>query len=221
MFFDNLSDVPQLSKNSGCSIFAVSNSEELPLKNAIIIEHSKNKVSIGIEQIREALEHVSGKQKTDQFILIKEAERMTEQASNAFLKNLEEPKENYHFVLQTETPFRIIPTILSRANLYILRKKDPLNSGVDAAPEIKDLAKKMIVASGKDYVELAENIAKKKDNTREYALNVLSVAIEMCYKSYFKTKNQQFLKKLPKLLKAYDSIAANGHIKLHLVADML
>lgn len=221
MFFDNLGDALELSKNSGCTIFAVPNNAELPLKNAIIVEHAKNKASISIEQIREAIGYVSGKQKTDQFILIKEAERMTEQASNAFLKNLEEPKENYHFVLQTETPYNILPTILSRANLYILREDDPLNSAIDATPEIKELAKKIIISQGKDYVELAEAISKKKDGAREYTLNILGIAIEMCYKSYFKTKNQQFLKKLPKLLKAYDSIAANGHIKLHLVADML
>ena len=115
MFFDNLGDALGLSKNSGCTIFAVPNNAELPLKNAIIVEHAKNKTSISIEQIREAIGYVSGKQKTDQFILIKEAERMTEQASNAFLKNLEEPKENYHFVLQT----------LSFYLLFLVLKQSP------------------------------------------------------------------------------------------------
>ena len=79
----------------------------------------------------------------------------------------------------------------------------------------------MIIAKDKDYVAIMNEIAKKKDNTRELALQVLSSAIEMSYKSYFKTGNQLFLKKIPNLVTTYENIAANGNIKLHLVADML
>jgi hypothetical protein len=50
---------------------------------------------------------------------------------------------------------------------------------------------------------------------------VLGVTIEMLYKSYFKTKNQVFVKKIPKFLEAYSNIEKNGHLKLHLVADLI
>ena len=38
--------------------------------------------------------------------------------------------------------------------------------------------------------------------------------------SYFATKNPAFLKKLPKLLTLHDNLKQNGHIKLHLIADL-
>ena len=46
-------------------------------------------------------------------------------------------------------------------------------------------------------------------------------AIELAYKTYFLTGNTQFLQKLEKLLTISDNIAANGHVKLQLVAGML
>ena len=55
---------------------------------------------------------------------------------------------------------------------------------------------------------------------RAYALLVLATAIEMLYKSYFITGKDVFVKKLPQFLTAYENIDKNGHIKLHLVADL-
>lgn len=48
------------------------------------------------------------------FFLIEEAERMREDAQNHFLKTLEEPPSNTVFVLLTEYPRRLLPTIRSR-----------------------------------------------------------------------------------------------------------
>ena len=85
---------------------------------------------------------------------------------------------------------------------------------------IKDLAKKLMVAKPVELVALAEQITKHKDNVREFALSVVGTAIEMLYKSYYLTSKPVFLKKIPKFLEAYDAINKNGHIKLHLVADL-
>ena len=51
---------------------------------------------------------------------------MNPAAANAFLKNLEEPKENYHYVLQTEKLSRILPTIISRSEVFILKHNNNL-----------------------------------------------------------------------------------------------
>lgn len=48
------------------------------------------------------------------FIVILEADRMNEQAANAFLKTLEEPPPQTLMVLLTEQPSQLLPTILSR-----------------------------------------------------------------------------------------------------------
>lgn len=221
MFFDNLEEIPKIAGKIGCSIFVIPNDAEIKIKNAKIIECEKDKATISVDQIREVIAHVDIKQKTDQFIIIKQADKMNIAAANAFLKNFEEPKENYHYILQTENLSEILPTIRSRSEIFILKKLNVLDEGIDADEKIKTFAKRLIAAKEKDYIDIMTEITKKKDNVREYALQILGTAIEMSYKSYFKTENQIFLKKIPKFIKAYENIKANGHIKLHLVADML
>ena len=219
MFFDNLSEIGGLAAKVHCAIFVVPNSAEINIKNATVVE--KDKTTISIEQIRNVISDTRTKQKTARYIVIKQAEKMTLEACNAFLKSLEEPNENYHYILQTENLSSVIPTIRSRAEIFILRTKNPLDAAPASSEEIKTLAKRMLIAKDKDYVGIMNDIAKKKDNVREVALEVISTAIEISYKSYFKTNNQMFLKKIPKLVKTYENISANGNIKLHLVADML
>ena len=219
MFFDNLSEINELASKVQCAIFVVPNAAEINIKNATVIE--KDKTTISIEQIRNVISDTRTKQKTARYIVIRQAEKMTLEACNAFLKSLEEPNENYHYILQTENLSNIIPTIRSRAEIFILRINNPLDAAPAATDEIKNLAKRMLVAKDKDYIGIMNDIVKKKDNVREIALEVLSTAIEISYKSYFKTNNPMFLKKIPKLVKTHENISANGNIKLHLVADML
>ena len=46
--------------------------------------------------------------------IINRAERLTEEAANAFLKTLEEPPPDTHIILLTDNSFRLSDTILSR-----------------------------------------------------------------------------------------------------------
>ena len=64
-------------------------------------------------------------------------------------------------------------------------------------------------------------MTKKKDGVRAYVLSVLGTTIEMLFKSYFKTEKSVFVEKIPKFLACYEAIERNGHIKLHLVADLI
>jgi len=71
---------------------------------------------IGVDEIRD-LEHTlqlaapGGACKVG---VITEADRMNDQAANAFLKTLEEPPQNTLLLLLTANPQRLLPTILSR-----------------------------------------------------------------------------------------------------------
>lgn len=222
MFFDDIKNTQEIASKNGCSIFVLPKDEleKVNIKNALVLE-PEEKSTISIEQVRKITNLLGVKTKKPQYIIIRPAEALGESAENALLKNLEEPGENYHFILLTENPSSLLPTILSRSAIYFLRTENPLDQGINTKETIKDLAKRYIVATPKDLVNLSEEIIKHKDNTRAYALEVLSTVIEMLYKSYFKTENKAFLKKIPKFLTAYENIDKNGHIKLHLVADLL
>jgi len=138
------------------------------------------------------------KQSKDLFSLIRPAEKMQPEAANAFLKSLEEPGEYVHFVLITSRPSMLLPTILSRAALYYLKAED--DGAIHADAKVKDLAKRLMVAKPTELVGFAEEIAKKKDGVRGYALEVVGTTIEMLYKSYYITGKDVFVKKLPKFL---------------------
>ncbi len=220
MFFDNVSEMFEIAKRVGFSIFVIPKDLEFSVKNAIVLKPEEKSV-ITIEQVQDVLLKLSIKQTEDFFVIIRPADALGREASNALLKNLEEPKEKVHFVLVTDTPSKLLETILSRAAVYFLREKNDINEAIKADKAVVDLARKFVVAKPSDLPALAEEVAKKKDGVRAYALSVIGTAIEILYKSYFKTGKIVFAKKIPKFLEAYENIEKNGHIKLHLVADLL
>lgn len=78
----------------------------------------------GIDEIRSirdkvALSPVEGRYK---IYIIDEAHMLTEHASNAFLKTLEEPPPHAIFILCTTEPHKILPTIISRCQRFDFRR---------------------------------------------------------------------------------------------------
>lgn len=220
MFFDAPEEILEISGRVGCAIFVMPKEVEFEIKNAIVLR-PEEKTTITIEQVRDVIGALNVKQITDQYVVVRPADALGEEAANAFLKSLEEPKDKVHFVLVTDSPSKLLPTILSRAAVYFLRRNDVFSNELKVDAKVKDLAKRLMVAKPPELVGVAEEICKKKDNVRAYALEVLSAAIEMLYKSYFITGKDVFIKKIPKFLTAYENIERNGHIKLHLVADLI
>lgn len=220
MFFDDLKQITEIARRSGTSVFVVPETEKVEIPQAIILR-PEEKTVITIEQVREVIRKLELKQMSETYVLVRPAEKMGLDAANAFLKNLEEPGEKVHYILVTEQPSLILPTILSRAAIYFWRDKEGFNLEIRADEKIKALSKKMITAKGAELVEVAEEIKKKKEGVRDYALNILSVAIEMLYKSYFITGKEMFLVKIPNFLAAYEGVAKNGNVKLQIVANLM
>ncbi|PJG85114.1 DNA polymerase III subunit delta' [Conservatibacter flavescens] len=81
---------------------------------------------IGIDQIREINEKVSqhAQQNGNKIVYIQDADRLTEAASNALLKTLEEPKTNTYFLLQTNLASSLLPTIYSRCQTWLIPTPD-------------------------------------------------------------------------------------------------
>src|SRR5680860_288677 len=80
---------------------------------------------IGVDIMRRLYNETRTKTAGRRIIIIDYAERMTHQAQNAFLKLLEEPGKNVHFILVSNSVSKLLPTIISRTeNLDIL----PINT---------------------------------------------------------------------------------------------
>lgn len=223
MFFDDLKNIEKIASKVACGVFVVPPDTKLKLKNPLYLypDETKTTTVITVEQIRDFLALTNNRETTERFFIITPADAMNEAAQNAFLKTFEEPKPHCHFVLLTTEPSLLLPTILSRAQVFYLRKTGIIDQAPTAKAKTISLAKKLIATPAKDLPTLAVELTKSKSQPRQQVLDVVAASIELLYKSYFKTHNTKFLAKLPKFIKLYDNLSKNGHLKLHLVADLL
>ena len=228
MFFSENSEILGIAARTGCSIFVLPETEAADFlrknntRSDMLVLAPEEKKIITIEQVKTVLSRLLVRQAKDFYVVISPAEALGEEAANAFLKSLEEPGEKVHFVLLTGAASRILPTILSRSQVYFLKNQHIDFDNIVADEKVKTLARRLISAKPADLPQLADDIIPKtKEKTRDFVLSVIGVAIEMLYKSYFKTGKETFLAKIPKFIALYENIDKNGHIKLHLVADLL
>ena len=86
----------------------------------------KSPSQIRLNQIKEIIEFLGKKplESKRSIVIIEDIERMNESASNALLKTLEEPKAGL-FILITQRPEKLLPTIRSRCQIVpFIRLKD-------------------------------------------------------------------------------------------------
>ncbi|MGB3121222.1 MAG: hypothetical protein WBE58_20535 [Verrucomicrobiales bacterium] len=77
-------------------------------------EMKSRRIGIGAIRETERIVHLAVGAQTTKFVVVVEADRMGEQAENAFLKTLEEPPRGTVLLLLTANPEALLPTILSR-----------------------------------------------------------------------------------------------------------
>ena len=125
----------------------------------------------GIDEIRDIREKVNfapaqGQRKV---YIIDEAHMLTEAASNAFLKTLEEPPPHVIFVLCTTDAHKILPTIISRCQRFDFRRipSEQIygrladiteNEGVTVDPEAIRLVARHSAGSLRDAENLLEQL---------------------------------------------------------------
>lgn len=220
MYLDGPEKILEIAGKVGTMVFCVPLDMKIEIPGAIVVEPEEGKNYISVDQIRDVIEMTGARLNGDRYFVFREAEKLREEAENSMLKLLEEPKEGYHFILLTTNPEALLPTILSRAEVYYLRRENCVNEPPKAGKRTMEMAKKLLVArSPREFLGLADEIHKKKDE-RAVAEEVLSTAIEMAYKSYLMTGKRQFLSKVSRMIEAHKNITNNGNVRLHLVADL-
>ena len=113
--FNLIAPIPSKIKDKSDKIHEYSR-QYLP--DNVVVE-TEDRASILIEQIRnlsERLMHMPGVG-TKRVVLILEADRMTDEAANCFLKTLEEPPIDTVFILTSSRPENLLPTIRSRCRV--------------------------------------------------------------------------------------------------------
>lgn len=118
-----------------------------------IIEPLKNSIGIGeIRQIQAFLRlKTTGQRPIRRVLIIKDAQYMTIEAQNAFLKLLEEPPEDTRVILTLESGQTLLPTIHSRVQHLQLQSPDKTAIGEHFAASghsTKDIEKAFLLTGG-------------------------------------------------------------------------
>ena len=142
----------------------------------------------GVEEIREIRDkvHFQPAQNRRKVYIIDEAHMLTREASNAFLKTLEEPPAHVIFILCTTEADRILPTILSRCQRYDFRRLpgqtiyDRLayitdQEGVAIQPDALRMVARNAGGSMRDALNILEQLAVSVD--REITLRDVEEAL--------------------------------------------
>lgn len=82
--------------------------------------------SIGVDEVRQISEFLNKTSQLsgNQVVLLHQVEKMTENASNALLKTLEEPTAKSYLLLSCHNKSQLLPTILSRCQFLTLPQKN-------------------------------------------------------------------------------------------------
>lgn len=129
----------------------------------------------GVEQIKTLMEQTHIPPQTGKYkvFIIDEVHMLSTQAFNAFLKTLEEPPAHVIFILATTEKHKILPTIISRCQIYDFERM----SVQDMVNHLKYVAKN----EGITYEEEALNvIAEKADGGMRDALSIFDQAASFC-----------------------------------------
>jgi len=105
--------------------------------------------------------------------IIDECHRMNVSAANAFLKSLEEPRENRYFLLLTSQPSSLLPTILSRCLQFAFKPGESLPTS-----EAKSAAQRELLTNylrDPNPARLVHDLGEKDDAL--FFLNVLQTEI--------------------------------------------
>jgi DNA polymerase III subunit gamma/tau len=185
-----------------------------------------------VDDIRNIIDQVRIPPQTGKYkvYIVDEVHMLSQAAFNAFLKTLEEPPRHAIFILATTEKHKIIPTILSRCQIFDF-KRITIN---DAKEHLAEIAKEQGVTFEDDALHI---IAQKADGAMRDALSIFDRVVSYCgnnltrqavyenlnvldFEYYIKVTDLILENKIPDLLLAFDNILAKGFDGHHFIAGL-
>ncbi len=162
--------------------------------------------------------------------IIDEVHMLSQAAFNAFLKTLEEPPKHCIFILATTEKHKIIPTILSRCQIFDFKRI----TVKDAKEYLKYIAEEQGIIAEDDALHI---IAQKADGAMRDALSIFDRVVSFSgknltrqavaenlnvldYETYFESTDYILENKIPELLVQFNTILAKGFDGHHYIAGL-
>ena len=159
--------------------------------------------------------------------IIDEVHMLSQAAFNAFLKTLEEPPAHAIFILATTEKHKIIPTILSRCQIFDFKRIGVL----DAKEYLKTICAKENITAEDDALHI---IAQKADGAMRDALSIFDRVVSFSgsnltreavsqnlnvldYDVYFNMTDLLLANKIPEVLMAFNEVLAKGFEGHHFI----
>ena len=162
--------------------------------------------------------------------IIDEVHMLSQSAFNAFLKTLEEPPKHAIFILATTEKHKIIPTILSRCQIFDFRRitvqdiKEQLarvakQEGIEAEDGALQIIAQKADGAMRDALSIFDRVVTFSGNqlTRVAVTENLNV---LDYTYFFSMTDLLLENKIPGALLAYDEILAKGFDGHHFVMGL-
>ncbi len=185
-----------------------------------------------VDDIRNLIDQVRIPPQTGQYkvYIIDEVHMLSSAAFNAFLKTLEEPPKHAIFILATTEKHKIIPTILSRCQIFDFKRI----TVKDAKEHLAEVATSQGVIFEDDALHI---IAQKADGAMRDALSIFDRVVSYCgnnltrqavtenlnvldYESYLNMTDLLLENKIPELLIAYNEILSKGFDGHHFIVGL-
>ena len=194
------------------------NDDELAL-NIFELDAASNN---SVDDIRRLIDQVRFAPQTGKFkvYIIDEVHMLSQQAFNAFLKTLEEPPAHAIFILATTEKHKIIPTILSRCQIFDFKRitVDDIaghlafvaeKEGVNAESEALHMIAEKADGALRDALSLFDRMVSFSGNelTYEQVVNVLDI---LDYSYFFRTISLANAVNYPDLLLLYNEVLEKG-----------
>ena len=162
--------------------------------------------------------------------IIDEVHMLSQAAFNAFLKTLEEPPKHCIFILATTEKHKIIPTILSRCQIFDF-KRITVN---DAKNYLKYIAEEQGITAEDDALHI---IAQKADGAMRDALSIFDRVVSFSgknltrqavtenlnvldYETFFTSTDFILENKIPDLLLQFNTTLSKGFDGQHYIAGL-
>ncbi|MEC8457801.1 MAG: DNA polymerase III subunit gamma/tau [Bacteroidota bacterium] len=194
------------------------NEEQLAL-NIFELDAASNN---SVDDIRRLIDQVRFAPQTGKFkvYIIDEVHMLSQQAFNAFLKTLEEPPAHAIFILATTEKHKIIPTILSRCQIFDFKRItiDDIaghlafiadKEGVKAEPEALHMISEKADGALRDALSLFDRMVSYTGNELTYN-QVVEVLDILDYNFYFKSIDLAQTVNYPDLLLLYNEVLEKG-----------
>jgi len=185
-----------------------------------------------VDNIRDLIDQVRIPPQTGKYkvYIIDEVHMLSSAAFNAFLKTLEEPPKHAIFILATTEKHKIIPTILSRCQIFDFKRI----TIQDAKNHLAEVAKSQGIIADDNALHI---IAKKADGAMRDALSIFDRVVSFSgknltreavtqnlnvldYEYYIKATELILANKIPDLLLFFNEILSQGFDAHHFVQGL-